>query len=1199
MKRSLPNLLNIRPDERPRVLILYSMAFLFFAGITWAQMTIEPSFYFHVGTDSLGLVFAANAFISIIITAVYTGFVDRASNTVLLMLILLFSAAAIGCGLYLIQVDQRTAYLLLYVLVRVVRSAFLLHWWTHVNSYYDTRAAKRIAPVMSSASRLAIIFAALTLPTLNSLVSGSALGIIAVWIGLLILVLLIAWLMPILIRLLKATDQEPVAAEPLSTLTSVDREKFSYFSNVREGFRYVARSPYLRWRVVSTVVMVLIFALLNNQGGEIFRLHFDTREDLSDFYAYLTAATSLIMFPIEAFLFSRIIGSIGLGNASLIFPVGTLAISGLLIGFPTSSVAASLAYYDRMAFRYAIREPSNNLLYNAVPLRIKGRARAFINGLVIPIGLLLSTGMLELLKVVPDGWVWALPALLAGLAVSYVVSAIVIRRKYSEALINMLEQEDFSFLLSSGSDLAIADSSTLGWLTRKLDESEDTDFKIFMANLISEVGGNEAVPILGKVARAGDARVRSTIIDILVAAGMRGDAVRQLYTDFLDDPNEQVRRSSIAGLEHWAGSESEEFLERALEMLPDPSLDVRAQVIPPLIKSGDFFYLASAVQALSTLVSDDDPHRRALGVHVLGQAGDVRFIRNLVQYLADPQDQVRLEAATAIEALSRTRIPERIARILIDHLDPLVEDPVERVRSATITILEKVDSPEAHQIIVRFLGDASPQVRQTAVDTLCRIGDPVIPILSPVVDDETNPQMRRMAIAALSRIDRDPFGPKTEALIEDNLHTIYDNFGRLQALSSTAHHPSIAILQSMLREHNQDLLDEIFDLLKAIHDPEAVEIVAESLESDAARVRANAVEALESLTTPRTAGLMAPLFDISLGSEDLSRIGQTTWETEMPDTADVIRQFITATDDPWLRAVMTFAIGEIGAELATRQGLAPAPGPSKPASPLDRIAGALAEEEERPTRRPRPADLLAKLTDDEPEPAAPPSEEPASPVPSDAAGRPVFTLAVIESMLEVSLADSVVDVRIAAHTAKRMIAGLQVTSATQKEEAVLSTIERVIFLKEVSFFQSMTVDQLKVLAAICEEELFEGEQEIFEEGDPGGALYVVVSGRVAIERAAQRKGSVVRLATIEPRSYFGEMSLFDESPRSTAARAIQDTLTLRLRREPVVVLSRQYPDLSLELINILSQRLREANDRIAELTRSRPRELDKLYDKLG
>ena len=162
---------------------------------------------------------------------------------------------------------------------------------------------------------------------------------------------------------------------------------------------------------------------------------------------------------------------------------------------------------------------------------------------------------------------------------------------------------------------------------------------------------------------------------------------------------------------------------------------------------------------------------------------------------------------------------------------------------------------------------------------------------------------------------------------------------------------------------------------------------------------------------------------------------------------------------------------------------------------------------------------------------------------------------------------------------------------------MLSTLEKLVFLKEVPFFQSMTVNQLKALAAVCEEEWFAEDTHIFEQGAPGGVLYVVVDGRVGIEQE-KRKGSFVLTATIGPHSYFGEMSLFDDSPRSTSAVALQDTLTLQLRREPLVELVHHDPSLSLELIKILSQHLRAANDRIADMTHSRPREINKLYDAL-
>jgi len=64
----------------------------------------------------------------------------------------------------------------------------------------------------------------------------------------------------------------------------------------------------------------------------------------------------------------------------------------------------------------------------------------------------------------------------------------------------------------------------------------------------------------------------------------------------------------------------------------------------------------------------------------------------------------------------------------------------------------------------------------------------------------------------------------------------------------------------------------------------------------------------------------------------------------------------------------------------------------------------------------------------------------------------------------------------------------------------LTAVEKVIYLAEVPFFRGMTVEQLRILADVCEEEFTPAEARIFNEGDPGGVLYVVVSGRVGIEQ---------------------------------------------------------------------------------------------------
>jgi HEAT repeat protein len=687
-------------------------------------------------------------------------------------------------------------------------------------------------------------------------------------------------------------------------------------------------------------------------------------------------------------------------------------------------------------------------------------------------------------------------------------------------------------------------------------------------------------------------------------------------------------------------------------MLYDPEIEVRVRVLSALAHSGNFYEIEPAVEVLNQFLADKDPERRAHAIQILGEVGDVRAIKNLADYLDDPADAVRLATAVAVESLTKIKLSDDLKTLIVERISPLLQDPVERVRQATLNVLGQLGDYEAYKALVGALTDPSPQVRATAVDALVEAGKAVVPIVHPQFDSP-NPQLRKMATMILSRINLKEYGPLVNTHVTSNLLTIYQNYSLIDALAPCALYPSIAVLQSALREQNDQLVAEIFYLLTAIHDADDVKIVADSLHSDSQRVRANAAEALESLTTPQTAQLVVPLFDPQQTIPGLIAISREVWDMKRLGTAQAIKQLIANPDTPWLRAIVTFALGEMGESLSLLQSENGHNEPPEANLPEDKKAapegskrrrtmakvlgaleetpqqvskttanksekrkarrsveglwGALADKEEikadtpdnktgrRRTRRP-PGDLLGVLTEssDKEKTPVPPLIEPVQPT-APSIDIP-FTFPEIEAMIEHSFADDNADVRLAARAAKRIIAGFHITDVRREEVFLLSTIEKIIFLKEVPFFQGMTIYQLEVLANISEEKFFAEDERIFNENDSGGALYVIVNGRVGIEQE-RRKGSYARLATLGPRTYFGETSLFDNSPRSSSAIAVQDTLTLRVRREPMIALSRQYPDLSLELINVLSNRLREANDRIAELTRTRPRELQKLFDK--
>jgi CRP-like cAMP-binding protein len=166
---------------------------------------------------------------------------------------------------------------------------------------------------------------------------------------------------------------------------------------------------------------------------------------------------------------------------------------------------------------------------------------------------------------------------------------------------------------------------------------------------------------------------------------------------------------------------------------------------------------------------------------------------------------------------------------------------------------------------------------------------------------------------------------------------------------------------------------------------------------------------------------------------------------------------------------------------------------------------------------------------------------------------------------------------------------------------MLTMIEKVIFLKNVPFFQGMTIGQLRALASISDEVEFTEGQTIFKEGEYGSTLYVVISGQVAIQRQGlnRRSTSITRLATLGPREYFAEMAIFDNEPHLADAVVLAPTELLLVRQEPLIALIRTQPDLALGLFKVLSLRLRHTNELLAEKTQAKPKQLMDLYDQFS
>ncbi len=103
-------------------------------------------------------------------------------------------------------------------------------------------------------------------------------------------------------------------------------------------------------------------------------------------------------------------------------------------------------------------------------------------------------------------------------------------------------------------------------------------------------------------------------------------------------------------------------------------------------------------------------------------------------------------------------------------------------------------------------------------------------------------------------------------------------------------------------------------------------------------------------------------------------------------------------------------------------------------------------------------------------------------------------------------------------------------------------------LAAIPFFDGLEPDALDRLAAGMRSRRFRRGEVIFHVGDPGDALFVIVSGEVKISLPSET-GDEAILATLRPGDVFGELALLDGAPRSASASALTAAETVILPRE--------------------------------------------------
>jgi CRP-like cAMP-binding protein len=142
------------------------------------------------------------------------------------------------------------------------------------------------------------------------------------------------------------------------------------------------------------------------------------------------------------------------------------------------------------------------------------------------------------------------------------------------------------------------------------------------------------------------------------------------------------------------------------------------------------------------------------------------------------------------------------------------------------------------------------------------------------------------------------------------------------------------------------------------------------------------------------------------------------------------------------------------------------------------------------------------------------------------------------------------------------------------------------FLKDVELFQGLNDNQLAEILLLGVVKEYKKGDLIFEDGSPGDRFFVIYRGEVRISKVYDQMGEEA-LTILGPGEFLGEMSFFEEEPRSARAVAHQDTQLLELGNRELKTHLENHPDVALDFLwafgRTLSRRVRITNDKFSAL----------------
>jgi len=590
-------------------------------------------------------------------------------------------------------------------------------------------------------------------------------------------------------------------------------------------------------------------------------------------------------------------------------------------------------------------------------------------------------------------------------------------------------------------------------------------------------------------------------------------------------------------------------LQAVFNALHDPKPYMRRLAVEMLAKMGS----QSAVPELVTCLSDDDASVRAAATQALADLDAKSAFGEIVLGLDDSDDAVREKTLASFPKLEAVASPE-----LIRTLERLLKDSNIRIQArAAMVLMYLGESKQANSFLTKLLEDEDSRKRFVAVDAFRVITSQAKNIMrfqtDLIVAAMSDPvAMVRSEAVRIAAYLQDEYVYQTVAA-----HLADDNVRVRQAASESLKLAWPASRGAVLHSLNELKGEAVSYVLDSIPpgDIEALLAIPSYIRREVANIRYLRMLAGGLPNHGRTTILLINTLKHreSLGEERLIKaVGLFGNQGAM----GLVRKSLNAGDTS-TRAAALEAFETLGDKHITSQVL----------PILDRGGIFKAGDEQQMTL----VEVVETLLNHE-----------------DHWFRALAVYVVSEQKLSVFkpkarelMSDPVLMVKDAARNSVANMDGRIVMKKiiNLKTLKTLSTLDRVLLLREVPMFSGLSPEDLEKIAEVADEFLYSKEDLLCSEGEPGNTLFIIASGKVDVVKKTG-DGREHILATHGAGGFVGEMAILESAPRSATLRANGDTRVLEITGEAFSAILLDRPEVAVSVLRNMSTRVRELNAKI-------------------